>query len=86
VSQTSDSREEIEVQVLFINNDGGGFADTIDVPDGTTVAALFADKMPGRKPGDFLIRVNRLPAAADQALRTGDRVSFTPTKIEGAAA
>jgi len=70
--------------IMFINNDGGGFADRIDVPDGTTVATLFADKMPNRKASDFLIRVNRQPAAADQALKADDRVSITPTKIEGA--
>ena len=34
---------------------------------------------------NYLIRVNRLPATADQPLRNGDRVSFTPLKIEGAA-
>jgi hypothetical protein len=72
--------------LFFINNDGGGFADTIEADDGTTVGRLFEARMPGKTPGDYLIRVNRLPAAADQVLRDGDRVSFTPTKIEGAAA
>ena len=74
------------MKILFINNDGAGFADHVEVVDDSTVAALFAEKMPGRKPGDVLIRVNRQPAAADQVLRPGDRVSFTPIKIEGAAA
>jgi hypothetical protein len=73
------------VNILFINNDGGGFADRVDVPAGTTAAALFADRLPGRDPADYLVRVNRLPAAADQPLADGDRVSITPTKIEGAA-
>ena len=72
--------------LFFINNDGGGFADTIEADDGTTVGRLFEQRMPGRRAADFLIRVNRLPAAADQVLQPGDRVSFTPTKIEGAAA
>jgi hypothetical protein len=74
------------MKLFFINNDGGGFADHIEVDDGTTVSQLFEDKMPGRKPADYLIRVNRLPAAADQVLQPGDRVSITPLKIEGAAA
>jgi hypothetical protein len=74
------------VRILLINNDGGGFADHVEVADGATVAQLFADRAPGRRPGDFLIRVNRQPAAADQVLADGDRVSLTPTKIEGAAA
>jgi hypothetical protein len=68
-----------------INNDGGGFADHIEVADGTTVSQLFAQRLPGRRPEDYLIRVNRLPAAGDQILQPGDRVSLTPTKIEGAA-
>jgi hypothetical protein len=40
--------------------------------------------MPGCEPQDFLIRVNRQHAPADQVLREGDRVSVTPTKVEGA--
>ena len=72
--------------ILFINNDGGGFADRIDIPDGTTVATLFADKMHNRKAADFLIRVNRQPATSDQVLHPDDRVSITPAKIEGAVA
>ena len=71
------------MKILFINNQGGGFADHIQVPDGTTVRALFDEKI-GGKPADYLIRVNRQPAAADQVLVEGDRVSITPTKIEGA--
>ena len=71
-------------RILFINNDGGGFADYIEVAEGTTVDKLFAEKVPHGKPQDYLIRVNRQPAAAEQVLHDGDRVSFTPVKIEGA--
>jgi hypothetical protein len=72
------------MRVLLINNDGGGFAAHIDVAEGTTVQTLFAEKVPGGRPQDYLIRVNRQPASADQVLHDGDRVSFTPVKIEGA--
>ena len=72
------------MRILFINNDGGGFATHIDVADGSTVAQLFDKQLPGREPEDYLIRVDRQPAAADQVLAEGQRVSFTPTKIEGA--
>lgn len=73
------------MRILFINNQGGGFADHVEVPDGTTVAALFARQMPaGSDAADYLIRVDRLPAAADQALHPDARVSFTPVKIDGA--
>ena len=73
------------MKLLFINNDGTGFADQIEAADGTTVAALFTERLPGAKAENYLIRVNRLPASADQVLHEGDRVSITPTKIEGAA-
>jgi sulfur carrier protein ThiS len=72
------------MRLLYINNDGSGFADHVTAPEGTTVEQFFEDKMPGRVPEDFLIRVNRQPVARDYALQEGDRVSVTPTKIEGA--
>ena len=72
------------MRLLYVNNDGGGFADHVDVADNTSVAKLFDEKMPGREAQDFLIRVNRQHAPADQVLREGDRVSVTPTKVEGA--
>ena len=72
------------MRILFINNDGGGFADHIDVADGSTVETLFRERIPHGKPQDYLIRVNRQPASSNQPLQPGDRVTFTPVKIEGA--
>ena len=72
------------MQILVINNDGGGFASHIDVPDGTTVQQLFDQQVRNRKPSDYLIRVNRQPCPSEQVLQPGDRVSITPVKIEGA--
>lgn len=72
------------MKVLVINNDGGGFADYVEVPTGTTVAELFAQQVRTANPRDYLIRVNRQPCPQDQTLQEGDRVSITPTKIEGA--
>ena len=72
------------MRIFFINNDGGGFADDIEIDASTTVERLFEQRLPGREPEDYLIRVNRLPASADQVLHEGDRVSMTPTKVEGA--
>lgn len=72
------------MRVLFINNDGGGFADHIEVADGLTVAKFFAQQLSGGRAEDYLIRVNRQPAASDQVLLDGDRISITPLKIEGA--
>ena len=71
------------MKILVINNDGGGFADYVDVADGTTVAQLFERQIGSTKPSHYLIRVNRQPCPADQVLREGDRISITPTKIEG---
>ncbi len=72
------------MRILWINNDGGGFADHIDVAQGTTVIQFFDKKMVGRRPEDYLIRVNRQPVARDYVLQEGDRITMTPTKIEGA--
>jgi len=72
------------MQVLFINNDGGGFADYLPLEPGTTVGELFAARVPHSQSEHYLIRVNRQPVAPDQILQEGDRVSFTPVKIEGA--
>jgi len=73
------------MKVLLINNDGGGFADHVELPEGTTVIELFRKTVKRRGPEDYLIRVNRQPAARDEPLKDGDRVSVTPLKIEGAA-
>jgi sulfur carrier protein ThiS len=72
------------MKVLFINNDGGGFADYVEVADGTTVDQFFKDQLPEREAHDYVIRVNRQPVPKDCVLREGDRVTMTPTKIEGA--
>jgi hypothetical protein len=72
------------MRILFINNNGAGFADYLNVEEGISVQKLFADQVPNGKPQDYLIRVNRQPATADHLLRANDRVSFTPVKIEGA--
>jgi hypothetical protein len=73
------------LRILFINNEGGGFADHIEIEPGTTVARLFSERIEHGRTDDYLIRVNRQPTASDYHLQEGDRVSITPTKIEGAA-
>jgi sulfur carrier protein ThiS len=73
------------MRILYINNDGGGFADYLDVTAGTTVEQFFEEQMLGREPHDYLIRVNRQPIPRDYVLQENDRVTLTPTKIEGAA-
>ena len=72
------------MRLLYINNLGGGFADYVDVTEGINVEQFFKDRMQGSKPDDFLIRVNRQPVPREYVLKEGDRVTVTPTKIEGA--
>ena len=72
------------MRVFYLNNDGGGFADYIEVPEGTTILQLFEQRLGGR-PEDYLIRVNRQPVPQDYVLQENDRATMTPVKIHGAA-
>ncbi len=72
------------MRILFINNLGGGFADFINVEEGTDIEKLFKQKMPQEQAQDYLIRVNRQPVPKDYVLKENDRVTITPTKIDGA--
>ena len=72
------------MKVLFINNHGSGYADYVDVAEGTRIDKFVAEKLPSQGADDLLIRVNRQPVPADYVLQEGDRISATPTKIEGA--
>jgi len=74
------------MRVLYINNAGGGYADYVSITDGTTIDKFFKEKMPGEQASNHLIRVNRQPVPRDYVLKDGDRVTVTPTKIEGAVA
>jgi hypothetical protein len=74
------------MRILFLNNDGAGYADYIEVEANTNIDKLFAQQLPGRKAEDYLIRVNRQPVPRDYVLAENDRVSITPTKIAGARA
>jgi hypothetical protein len=71
------------MKIFYINNNGGGFADHVDVPAETTVSGFFQQRI-GGEPADWLIRVNRQHVPSDYVLQSGDRVSITPVRIEGA--
>ena len=73
------------MQIMYINNAGGGFANYTNIDEGTTIEKLFHQKMPHEDSHDYLIRVNRQPVPKDYVLKENDRVTITPTKIEGAA-
>ena len=57
------------MRILFINNMGGGFADYINVEEGTDIEKLFKQKMPLEQASDYLIRVNRQPVPNEEAER-----------------
>lgn len=72
------------IKVLFINNDGGGFADYVETSNDISVYDLFYQRMGENKsPKDYTIRVNRQPCPGSYILNEGDRVTFTPNKIDG---
>jgi len=72
------------MKVMYINNDGAGFADHIEIAAGTSISQLFEQRISHGKPSDYLIRVNRQNVPADYVVLEGDRISVTPIKIEGA--
>lgn len=72
------------MQILYINNDGAGYADHIDIAENTTVEQFFKIKMQGAEEHNYMIRVNRQSVAKDYVLQEGDRITITPTKVEGA--
>lgn len=78
------NERKITMRILFVNNDGAGFADYVNVAEGTTIDQFFTIKMEGSESSNYLIRVNRQPVPKDYVLQEGDRVTITPTKIEGA--
>lgn len=73
------------IKVTFINNDGAGFADDVEIEPGTTAVQLFSDQLgQDADAGEYLIRVNREACASDKVLNDGDKMTVTPTKIDGA--
>ena len=72
------------MRILFINNNGGGFADYLNVNQKTTVEKFFNQQLPNEETEDYLIRVNRQPVPRDYVLQENDRITITPTKIDGA--
>ena len=72
------------MKVLYVNNLGGGYADYVNIEQGTTVDKFFSQHMPNQQASDYLIRVNRQPVPRDYVLQENDRITVTPVKIEGA--
>lgn len=71
------------IQVVFVNNAGGGFADRMRIDDDLTIEEFLEDE--GIDPDQTVVQVNGSHVEADRVLRNGDRISATPAKIDGAA-
>lgn len=72
-------------KILLINNDGSGFANYTDVRDGMTAGELFKLQLgDNANSQNYLIRVNRERVESSYQLQPNDKVTITPTKIEGA--
>ena len=78
-------------QVKYLNNDGGGFAETCELEPGTSVAQFLEKK--GVSPAQYKIRLRRTgeqgqvtseTPTADTQLKAGDFLSCVPLKAEGA--
>lgn len=70
------------MNILFISNSGAGWAGDVEVKAKTTVGQFFKANVKG-KAEDHLIRVNRQIVTEKHILQEGDRVTVTPTRIEG---
>ena len=75
-----------EIEILYVNNNGSGFADKVTAIRGITLRQFFAQRTESADPARYVIRVNGQPATQDQQLNSGDKISVTPLKIQGAKA
>ena len=72
------------MKVKFLNNDGGGFAQEIELTGGEVSVSDFVGCYLNGDPSSYTLRVNSQPVAADTLLKDGDFVSALPAKIAGA--
>jgi hypothetical protein len=70
------------MQILFINNDGGGFADHLEIAADTTVGRLFSERIKGR-PQDYMIRGVPAPRSAPSPSRADDPLIYAPAPCGG---
>jgi hypothetical protein len=79
--------------IKYLNNDGGGFAETVTLEPGTTVAQFLAKREIATERYKIRLRrrdeqglVSAETPTGDTPLRTGDFLSCVPLKAEGARA
>lgn len=74
---------EEQFTVLFINNDGGGFARAVSVLRGTRLCD-FLEEQGVTEPERFQIRVGNEIVPEDYLLTSGCKVTASPVKMVGA--
>lgn len=80
-------RRASQIEITYISNDGGGFAEKKSVDKGTTISEFLDNTLrAGVSFDDVTIRVNREPVESDYVLEADDTVSVTPKKYAGAIA
>ena len=52
------------MKIFFVNNQGGGYAETVEVSDGMSIESFFQRQLPGADPEKYSVRVNRNPIEA----------------------
>ncbi len=80
-----DEPEKDTFQVLFINNEGAGFAEKVDVPSGTSISQFLEAELPDTDLSDRNVTVNGAIVSADYPLALGDKIAVTPLKVDAAA-
>ena len=63
------------IKVLFTNADVAKAAQYFEISEETTAEQFFKDRMGDVRPSNYLIRVNREPAMANQVLKDNDRIA-----------
>ncbi|MCA9438333.1 MAG: hypothetical protein KC978_21285 [Candidatus Omnitrophica bacterium] len=75
------------ITITYLNRNGGGFAERVDLVQGTTIGQFLNQRDISVE--HFTIRIVRgsqggFTPSSDEPLQEGDRLSCVPLKIEGA--
>ena len=76
------------ISILYINDDGSGFANNLQIPEGTTIGQFYSQQTGQVSPrGNHIVSVNGGKygglVMADQVLKDKDTVSFIHANIKG---
>ena len=76
------------IDVYMVSNSGSGVPVRFPIVEGTTLEAFLSVHFEEGSPDDFVVKVRSngqgIQVYNDYVLQDGDRVSLTPSKVEGA--